>query len=130
VKDNDKKSEGESVKSEEKLTCRICLAEEEEGFDPENPMISPCKCDGTMKHIHLTCLKEWLVSRRTVKENGLSASYIWKSLDCELCKESFPPSVMSHGKKQRLTEIQRPPGCYMILESTNHKQIHVISMEH
>lgn len=37
--------------------CRICLSEDS---DKDNPMISPCKCAGTMKFIHLECLKEWL----------------------------------------------------------------------
>ena len=25
-----------------------------------NPLISPCKCTGTISMIHLKCLKEWL----------------------------------------------------------------------
>ena len=45
----------------ESPTCRICLSEDQE---KENPMISPCKCDGTMKYIHYLCLKEWLQSSR------------------------------------------------------------------
>lgn len=36
--------------------CRICLDDtEEEG----NPFITPCKCAGSMKFIHLQCLREW-----------------------------------------------------------------------
>ena len=42
-------------------SCRICLSDEQER---DNPMISPCKCDGTMKYIHVNCLKEWLQSSR------------------------------------------------------------------
>ena len=35
--------------------CRICwVCDEEE----HNPLIAPCKCDGTVKYIHLNCLKE------------------------------------------------------------------------
>jgi E3 ubiquitin-protein ligase DOA10 len=40
----------------ESRNCRICL---DESDTPENPFISPCKCDGSMKFIHLTCLQEW-----------------------------------------------------------------------
>ena len=43
-------SKGESI-------CRICLSDD---YEQDNPMISPCKCKGTMKFIHLECLKEWL----------------------------------------------------------------------
>jgi hypothetical protein len=46
-----------SQQSKSEMVCRICLAEDS---DHDNPMISPCKCSGTMKFIHLECLKEWL----------------------------------------------------------------------
>jgi E3 ubiquitin-protein ligase DOA10 len=36
--------------------CRICLSE---NWTKENPLISPCNCNGTMKYIHLKCLSEW-----------------------------------------------------------------------
>jgi len=36
--------------------CRICLDESE---TEENPFITPCKCAGSMKFIHLICLQEW-----------------------------------------------------------------------
>ena len=32
------------------MVCRICLSED---TDSENPLISPCKCAGTMKLIHI-----------------------------------------------------------------------------
>ena len=38
--------------------CRICYIEED---DPENnPLLQPCSCSGSLKYIHLTCLKLWL----------------------------------------------------------------------
>jgi len=37
----------------EEKCCRICFGTEEEG------LFSPCKCDGTMKFVHLACLNEW-----------------------------------------------------------------------
>lgn len=96
----------------------------------ENPLISPCKCDGTMKYIHALCLKEWLASKWTLKENGFSCSYYWKSLECELCKTTFPHKIKDNGISIRLTEISKPPGDYVVLESLNqgiNKQIHVVS---
>ena len=39
-----------------KQICRICLNDEN---DPNNPMMNPCKCSGTMKYIHFFCLKQW-----------------------------------------------------------------------
>jgi E3 ubiquitin-protein ligase DOA10 len=67
-------------------SCRICLGEEN---TPQNSLISPCKCAGTMSSIHLECLREWLNSKRT-KKDGIVKTYCWKALECELCKERFP----------------------------------------
>ena len=41
--------------------CRICLDEAE---DVDNPFIAPCNCAGSMRFIHLQCLREWLDSKR------------------------------------------------------------------
>lgn len=40
------------------LVCRICLGDDDEPID--NPLITPCKCAGTMSCIHIKCLIEWL----------------------------------------------------------------------
>lgn len=45
----------EDVSKSENLACRICLFDT---FVKEDPLISPCKCAGTMKQVHLNCLKE------------------------------------------------------------------------
>lgn len=71
----------------EHKVCRICLGEENERDDP---LISPCKCAGTMSHIHLECLREWLNSKRSKKEGDCVKTYCWKALECELCKVRFP----------------------------------------
>ena len=40
----------------EEPICRICLESEE-------PLISPCLCNGTMKYVHETCLNRWRFSK-------------------------------------------------------------------
>ena len=35
--------------------CRICFSEEQDEVD--NPLISPCKCAGSMASVHLGCLR-------------------------------------------------------------------------
>lgn len=47
-------------------TCRICHCDNE-----AEPLISPCNCIGTVKHVHHSCLMDWL--KRCVKTK------------CELC---------------------------------------------
>ena len=39
----------------ETYQCRICL-EEEENLDK---LISPCRCSGTSKYVHIECLRRW-----------------------------------------------------------------------
>lgn len=70
----------------ENLNCRICLSEEEK---PDHILIKPCKCMGSMKYIGLSCLREWLDGKRHMKETEFVNSYIWKALECEICKHSF-----------------------------------------
>lgn len=40
---------------EESGTCKVCLSAE---CEPANPLISPCTCAGSVKHIHLECLQK------------------------------------------------------------------------
>ena len=60
--------------------CRICLGEEEDDEIENNPLISPCKCNGTMQYIHLDCLKKWLDSKIHTKITEFTFSYNWKNL--------------------------------------------------
>lgn len=59
----------------EESTCRICM----EPNSSDNPLITPCKCSGSVKYIHEECLKTWLVSQDIDIDKG----------QCELCKTSF-----------------------------------------
>lgn len=38
----------------EERTCRICLLD-----DNQQDLISPCRCKGSMKYVHSTCLEQW-----------------------------------------------------------------------
>ncbi|KAH6635752.1 hypothetical protein F5144DRAFT_565346 [Chaetomium tenue] len=52
-------------------TCRICRGE----GSADEPLFFPCKCSGSIKHVHQDCLMEWL-------------SHSQKK-HCELCKTPF-----------------------------------------
>ncbi|XP_049528518.1 E3 ubiquitin-protein ligase MARCHF8 isoform X3 [Dermacentor silvarum] len=51
--------------------CRICHCE----ADPDNPLISPCYCSGSLRYVHQACLQQWIKSSDT--------------RCCELCKFDF-----------------------------------------
>ncbi|KAI9734280.1 MAG: hypothetical protein M1834_002384 [Cirrosporium novae-zelandiae] len=64
---------------EEPDTCRICRGE----GSLEEPLFYPCKCSGSIKFVHQSCLMEWLAHSQK--------KY------CELCKTRF-----------RFTKLYRP----------------------
>ncbi|XP_040598155.1 E3 ubiquitin-protein ligase MARCHF1 isoform X1 [Mesocricetus auratus] len=51
--------------------CRICHCE----GDEESPLITPCRCTGTLRFVHQSCLHQWIKSSDT--------------RCCELCKYDF-----------------------------------------
>ncbi|XP_030845392.1 uncharacterized protein LOC115918756 [Strongylocentrotus purpuratus] len=63
--DTDRKiSLNDSISS---VSCRICL----DGEIPGEQLFNPCLCTGSASHVHITCLKKWLMT------SGSSV--------CELC---------------------------------------------
>jgi len=111
--------------------CRICYSEQ---LEKDNPLISPCKCDGSLKFIHLKCLQTWLVSKANVKQNDLCLSYYWKSLECELCKTQLPSKFDCGSKTVDCIELKKPETNYMVLEAVSNeknksKSIHLIQMQ-
>ena len=98
---NSKMSNAGSISSTMQ-TCRICLGEQ---ADAEDPFFSPCHCAGTMKYIHVLCLQKWLKSKLHIKQTGFSTSIYWKTLECELCKTTFP-SIYFFSLSQILTISQ------------------------
>ena len=70
-------------KKQKVYKCRICFCEG--GFDGLNPLISPCKCSGSVKYIHLNCLRKWLTTKilSKVSSNNDIYCYVFKSLKCE-----------------------------------------------
>jgi hypothetical protein len=104
--------------------CRICYDNGEAG----NPLITPCKCAGSMQYVHLKCLRRWMDGRLSVNNAGdastTTVSYFWRNLDCELCKASYPTSVECPAKGTPtgvetvdLYELPVPESPYIVLES-------------
>ena len=123
--------------------CRICLMEESE---VDNPLFAPCKCAGSMRHIHHGCLKTWFGNKRIMKVSNIVTTYFWKNLECELCKTAYPYETRSlDGKKMlNIIEYDTPQpeydndngqlieAQYIVLESISSntsKVIHVVNMK-
>ena len=73
-----------------KPTCRICFLS---SSNESNPLISPCKCSGSMKFIHYMCLKKCIETKIIKKTEQNFKSYSWKSFSCEICKAEYPKYI-------------------------------------
>ncbi|KAH6948589.1 hypothetical protein HPB50_025185 [Hyalomma asiaticum] len=77
------------------VMCRICHDD-----DQDEPLVSPCKCSGSMGFVHVSCLEHWL------NEQNVDL--------CEICFQRFPmaaqPSIalrFYHWISQREARLQR-----------------------
>lgn len=57
-------------------------------------------CIGSVKYIHLNCIREWLDSKMHKKETPYVNSYIWRGLECEICK-TYYRDVITHPKTMK-----------------------------
>lgn len=133
VDDNTQDSEEfdlEIPNERESAVCKICLTSDvEEG----NPLISPCKCAGSMKFIHLQCLRHWIDSRMLSRCTENCITHSWKSIDCEICKSLFPLTVEGVGKATDLLQISKPDAPFLLLEGVgndknSNRGVHLISV--
>lgn len=72
--------------------CKICLSNQEEEF---NPLVNLCKCIGGIRFSHLECLKKWMETKLSIKENEAKnvSSYNIKAFNCEICKTPYPCKI-------------------------------------
>ena len=86
-----------------------------------------------MKFIHTKCLTEWLEGKKYMKETPTVNSYIWKGLECEICKTAYDDTLkLKDGQEVNLLNYSIHPDAmsYMVIESvtnTTSKTIHVIN---
>ena len=118
--------------NENNKCCRICYCEEED----ENPLLQPCICSGSMKYIHLNCLKHWLSNSSLikVKSNKKCEIYNYKEAECELCKSKLPTFLRHKGKVYEIIEYSKEFKNYIIFESlsldkNNNKFLYVVSLD-
>eukprot|EP00826_Nyctotherus_ovalis_P019423 TRINITY_DN1598_c0_g3_i1.p1 TRINITY_DN1598_c0_g3~~TRINITY_DN1598_c0_g3_i1.p1 ORF type:complete len:322 (+),score=24.22 TRINITY_DN1598_c0_g3_i1:86-1051(+) len=78
----------------EERQCRVCLGEDN---SPPNKLIeSPCMCIGSVRLIHVDCLKQWLKSKVNKKCTEVSTTYIWKQFECDVCRAKYPGTSSSY----------------------------------
>jgi len=117
------------------IICKICLQNID---DVDNPLVNLCRCAGSMLYCHYLCLKLWMGTKLSNKENEKKTVYShnMKSFNCEICKTPYPLRFRFNNKYFDLIDCTRPSESnYIILESlnqlkdnNNYKSIHIISL--
>jgi len=82
--------------------------------------------------IHVSCLKEWVNSKRLVYKGKKVQSFFWKALECELCQEPFENKMKFMMFQIMKFETPNNGNNYMILESIKSapaKVVHVFDLQ-
>ena len=127
-KEDNNLNEVQSVLTENEPSCRVCL----EGGEMANPLICPCKCTGSVRYIHLTCLRTWLGKRLNTQKGKYCITIRWVPLTCEMCKATYPYRIYLDNKKYYTVDIPKPAKPYVVMEvmskhSDKEKVFHFIS---
>eukprot|EP00826_Nyctotherus_ovalis_P045068 TRINITY_DN4934_c0_g1_i4.p1 TRINITY_DN4934_c0_g1~~TRINITY_DN4934_c0_g1_i4.p1 ORF type:complete len:271 (-),score=94.38 TRINITY_DN4934_c0_g1_i4:87-899(-) len=115
--------------ADENDICRVCFSS---NSDAANPLLSACKCTGSVKFIHFSCLKAWISLKLVLKESSAVDSYYWKSFECEICKTPYPYTFLQEDIRYSLVDVKKPSDkSFAVIKSLNQdkgtsRMIHVI----
>jgi pSer/pThr/pTyr-binding forkhead associated (FHA) protein len=104
--------------TEQDHVCRICLME---GSTEDDPLLAPCKCKGSVKHVHLSCLRHWVKDRLGLA-NG-DAPFVYNHLSCELCKTAYSTKIQIGQQTIPLIEVS---SSFAVLESVSDGRLSVL----
>lgn len=76
-------------------SCRVCFCGPDPALKAGGQLVSPCSCTGSVRFIHLHCLRTWQATQRAQGRNN-------RSQCCELCgcMYSLPKKVLQQEKEQ------------------------------
>ena len=116
--------------------CKVCYMEEEPLSDFNNPLVQPCNCSGSLKYIHLNCLKHWLNTKSCTKveSNNNYSIFLVKPVECEICKTKYPDFIMHKDNLYELLDFNTEFENYFTIESltidkNNNRCIYVINID-
>lgn len=103
------------VSEEEAQTvqCRICLLE---GTSSDDPLICPCTCKGSIKYVHVDCLRRWVSGQLNIS-NTDDDIFFYKSTPCELCKTTFPSHVTIGDARLSIARVPTLTPPFILLEN-------------
>lgn len=99
--------------------CRVCYSGH---YTTDDPLVSICKCAGSLQYMHINCLRSWIASRAEITVKGPVVTYEWKKHECEVCMTEYPVNVKIDNQTYELLTIYRPHTNYMLLEEITRQQ--------
>jgi len=66
--------------------------------------------------VHYFCLRTWIQHKIVSKTNNNTATYQWKKLECEVCKEPLPRMIKYNDELHELITVEKPACPYIMLE--------------
>jgi len=95
--------------------CYMCFDEED---TDENPMITPCKCSGDTKYVHVECLRKWHTAEADNQICFLSSV----DATCSVCKSTFKSDFkLRDGRHVKLFKSSLEPPYVSLLVATKHE---------
>ena len=85
-----------------KVICRLCYLSES---TIDDPLISPCNCSGSMKYIHLSCLKNSIKIKYTKKSSEFIEMFLFQNYACEICLTQYPKYITYKTRVYYLIDI-------------------------
>lgn len=95
--------------------CYMCFDEED---TESNPLITPCKCSGSTKYVHVECLRKWHTAEADNQICFLSSV----DATCSVCKSTFKSDFkLRDGRQVKLFKSSLEPPYVSLLVATKHE---------
>lgn len=95
--------------------CYMCFDDED---TMENPLISPCKCRGDTRYVHVNCLRKWHTAEADNQICFLSSV----DATCSVCKTTFKSDFkLKDGRLVKLFKSSLEPPYVSLLVATKHE---------
>lgn len=117
---DDDSEAGASAKSkskgaDESPLCYMCFDDED---TEENPLITPCKCRGDTRYVHVGCLRKWHTAEADNQICFLSSV----DATCSVCKSTFKSDFkLKDGRLVKLFKSSLEPPYVSLLVATKHE---------
>ncbi len=94
-------------------SCKICFGRDS---DLTNPLLTPCKCSGSMGYIHYKCLKQCVNAKTIRKEFDNYIFLNWKNYECEICLTEYPKMIKYKNNTYNLLDLNIPYDQYLFMD--------------